>query len=187
LTLCNTVKPDASAVTLVGFITDQKEPSNEPGTYHPITDLADLPEHGRRADKVAKGPGMRMYNTRTALLGAPTSTDRDNLYAMPISIGDILDMRRPSDATMMGRLDRIVSHAERLRRANRDGLGSMVARVQESYRDTRAVLFTQPPAAALRQFLRRIIRLERVPKGVTDQFLIAQDRSLTLRCIGTRR
>ena len=171
---------DNDLVTLVGAST-YSMPTGYDNTYKPATTLQDTPRVYAKADLLGKGAGTRLYNTEDALAGFPGQHCAGSLFAVTLHRDRIMDMRRPSDGTPVGKVLRIASHAGRLVQATLLGTATMVNRVHKSYGDSQAVLFSQPPNAALRQ--RRTGRQIPGPHN----FLVLRDPDLTITRITRRK
>lgn len=142
----------------------------------PITDLRQLHPHDQTVDKQGKGVGARIYNSPEATLGILDVPDVVGAYALTLNLANILDMRRKQGTTTA----RILRHASRIVRARVGTLDALVDSIHQGFGDAEAVLYSQPPRAALRQERERI---SPSPATLPAEFMIV--RHGLLRKIGT--
>ena len=116
----------------------------------------DLPEELQTISEQGKGPGPRLYNTEA---GAHSSRRRMPIapYAVTLDRGRILEKRRPTDATRIGQLGRIVTHGKLIVEGRRTSPEHVVRGIESRY-DTvfdgagaQAVLWNEPPNSVRRR------------------------------------
>jgi hypothetical protein len=144
------------------------------------TDLAFVPPQDRTIDKQGKGVGLRLYNTPHALAGRAEQTARIAAYTAEISLDGLLDTRRSSDRTPLGKIERIGRHAGRIIRAHTQGLDVVVNEIHQTYGDAQCVLFGQPPRAKLRELMRG------VHAPIASEFMIVRGPDVALYGAGVR-
>lgn len=142
----------------------------------PITGLRQLHPGDQTVDKQGKGVGPRMYNTPEAALGTSDIPDVIGAYIFALNLARILDMRRRQGGTPI----RILRHASRMVKSRVGSLDGLVDSIHRSFGDAEAVLYSQPPRAALRQ---ECERRSQSPPGMPAEFMIV--RHGLLRKIGT--
>lgn len=169
-------------IALMGWLADGQVYDSPPEVLENITHLKDLSPDLRNLDIVEEGVGSRLYNTRSAALGALISDSRSGLYTVDIDPAAVLDARMPSEGRLAGKLLRIAQHAGKIAavKVGWARLDEIVDKVNHGYGDAEAVIWGQPPRALLRQYER----------GGTDQVIpptfaiIRAEREL--RMAGTR-
>lgn len=189
-TLSSSEVMDPATLVLLGFGT----PRNSDGEFDssdsvvPVTNFNDLHSSDQNIDFLGKGVGPRMYNTPHAALGlTELRSDEIGAYAFHVHPADLHDTR----ATEGNKLARIGRHGLRMIKSKFGSLEDTVEAVHHSYGDASAVLFTQPPHAAMRQApreekLRKANLLASPPEGVPAEFMIIRDASILLYRVGSQ-
>ncbi len=118
-----------------------------------VNALSELPSgRPQHIDRTGEGVGARLYNTRVAASGSPDADMPWALYGTVVDARHIHDARKPSDATILGKIGRIASHAGKILGVVSYGAEETVRRAESRYPETsEAVILNQPPYAAMRQ------------------------------------
>lgn len=154
-----------------------------------ITTLDEMPEDERNIDTVGKGVGARLLsNGLQALAASPKPTLTCGVYEVPLlGNGEIVDMRQPTDSTVIGKLMRIARHAGRIIGAYSIGLEeevkiihNKIAERAENSSNIVGAVYNQAPRTALRQWMRGIPR----QNGIQPAFLVIRNQA-PIREIGS--
>lgn len=162
---------------VVGFCNGQPTPPEKrllPEVIVPRTTYESLTDEERNISIQGKGIGPRLYNTPWGITGLPEHSGMAGMYSVELDEERLRDMRRPSDFHAGGKLARIARQAGLILQSKTMGLRSTLEDVNDNLgEDTHAVLYNQPPHAALRE--------KRPPeaKGIVSEFIVI--RSATLR------
>ncbi len=147
-------------------------------SVRPLVHFNDLHPADRTIDKQGKGVGPRLYNTPQAALGLTDIPEEFGAFLFDVDPHTLLDTRRDQGNTVT----RIGRHAGRILRSKIFKLENVVNDIHESFDGADAVLYSQPPRAAIRQINER-----QAPdtEGVSGEFIIVRNEGITLHKVGT--
>lgn len=167
-------------ITLLGWVALSDELSGEllPEIIRPeiVPDNYDVHLHG-------KGVGLRAYADPSAAVGYGPLVEEVGAYEFTLPLDQIVDMRRPGDLAPWGMGRFVLRQFGLMQEAKRKGTQSVVERVQNEElggAGLKALLWNEPPRAALRR------RLRGEGSIVSSSFLVVQDPEVTLHAMGGR-
>jgi hypothetical protein len=166
-----------NGVVVVGFCNAQSTPPEKsmlPSIITPRTRYSQLTEEERSIDLQGKGVGPRLYNTPEAVTGLKEYSRIIGMYSVEIDRDHILDTRKPSDFTVLGKLGRIARHAGIVVQSKLMSVRSALEDIHGDFPEgTQAVLYNQPPNARRREHTTKL--------GVSPEFIVIRDATRLLR------
>jgi hypothetical protein len=176
-----------SQMTLIGFTGQrQKSISVGHGDIRSVTRLEQLQDEERSIKMQARGVGTRMYNTVEALLG---TGEGDNIaaYTFQIDPAKIVDRRRSTDGTQVGRFMQAARQLGKMVQTEVMGLETVVDSIHESFGDPKevdAVLYNQSATMERQQEKRGGVEQ---PAGIPPEFMVIRNPHIVMRKIGEYR
>lgn len=166
------------SIVVVGFCNGQPSPPEKrllPEVIVPRTTYESLTEEERNINVQGKGIGPRLYNTPWGATGLPEHTGLVGVYSIELEKERMRDMRKSSDFRITGKLGRIMQHAGLIMQSKVMSLRSTLEDVNGNLgEDTQAVIYNQPPRAALREMR------PQSSQGIVSEFMVIRDATLRL-------
>jgi hypothetical protein len=167
------------SIVVVGFCDGQPSPPEKcllPKVITPRTTYESLTIDERSIDKQGKGIGPRLYNTPWGITGLAEHAGMVGMYSVELDSEHIRDMRKSSDFRITGKVGRIARHAGLVVQSKVMSLRSTLEDVNGNLgEDTHAVLYNQPPRAAMRE------KQPQEGKGVVSEFMVIRSAMLRLQ------
>lgn len=167
------------SIVVVGFCNGQPTPPEKrllPEVIVPRTTYESLTDEERSIDKQGKGIGPRLYNTPWGISGLAEHSGVVGMYSVELDTERILDMRKSSDFHLIGKVGRIARHAGLTIQSKAMSLRSTLEDVNDNLgEDTHAVLYNQPPRAAMRE------KQPRESRGIVSEFMVIRGAALRLQ------
>ena len=167
------------SVIVVGFCNGQPIPPEKrllPEVIVPRTTFESLTNEERSIDKQSKGIGPRLYNTPWGVTGLAEHTAVVGMYSVELDTERIRDMRKTSDFRVIGKMARIARQAGLIIQSKVTSLRSTLEDVNGNLgEDTQAVLYNQPPRAAMRE------KQPQEGRGIVSEFMVIRSAALRLQ------